>query len=84
MAIQFPSNPETGDQFTDVITNISYEWTGVFWRSTGPGTGVGATGPKGEPGATGVGPTGATGIPGLIGPKGAHTHTAIISQVGSQ
>ena len=61
MAIQFPANPTIGDKFTDIDTNITYVWSGKYWSAIGPGTGIGATGPKGQTGATGAGATGATG-----------------------
>lgn len=70
MAIKFPANPAIGDTFTDVTTNITYVWSGVLWRSIGPGTGVGATGATGPSvqGATGL--QGATGFTGATGSQG--------------
>ena len=67
MTIQFPANPQIGDQFTDFETNITYEWTGEYWSAQGPGDGIGATGATG---ATGIGSTGATGITGPTGSTG--------------
>ena len=71
MAIQFPANPQIGDQFTDFETNITYTWTGEYWDAQGPGDGIGATGATGETGATGIGTQGATGSTGITGPTGA-------------
>jgi hypothetical protein len=70
MAIQFPANPQIGDQFTDFDTNITYTWTGEYWAAQGPGDGIGATGATGETGATGIGTQGATGVAGATGATG--------------
>jgi len=66
-AIDFPSNPSVGEQYTNGI-NI-YEWDGTAWRLVRTSA-VGPTGPTGPTGAasTEVGPTGPTGP---AGPTGA-------------
>lgn len=77
--IDFPSNPDVGDTYTNGIQ--TYEWDGVAWRlvrtsAVGP---TGPTGPQGEAstveGPTGpAGPTGPTGadsnVEGPTGPTG--------------
>lgn len=91
-AIDFPSTPNIGDQYTNGI-NV-YEWDGTAWRlvrtsaqgptgPTGPAgadsTAIGATGPTGPDGATGpTGPQGADSlVPGPTGPTGATGEFAI-------
>ena len=66
-AIDFPSNPSVGEQYTNGI-NV-YEWDGTAWRLVRTSA-VGPTGPTGPTGAasTEVGPTGP---PGPTGPTGA-------------
>jgi hypothetical protein len=34
MAIDFPNDPEVGDELT--VGDVIYEWTGSVWRSTTP------------------------------------------------
>lgn len=65
-AIDFPSNPTVGDQYTNGI-NV-YEWDGTAWRLVRTSA-VGPTGPTGPTGAasTEVGPTGPPGPPGPTG-----------------
>ena len=67
-SIQFPANPNVGDTYYDVETNITYTWEGEYWFATGPGTGVGATGATGLQGS--AGPSGSKGEPGTRGIKG--------------
>jgi len=66
-AIDFPSNPSVGEQYTNGI-NV-YEWDGTAWRLVRTSA-VGPTGPTGPTGAasTEVGPTGPAGP---TGPTGA-------------
>lgn len=67
-AIDFPSNPILGDQYTNGI-NV-YEWDGNAWRLVRTSA-VGPTGPTGPAGADSnvTGPTGPTG-PSVTGPTG--------------
>lgn len=82
-AIDFPSNPDINDEYTNGIQ--TYRWNGSAWRlvrtsavgptgPTGPAgldsTAIGATGPTGPAGDTG--PTGPQGEPSTVtGPTGA-------------
>jgi len=60
MAISYPSNPVSGDTFTD--EGITYTWSGVSWVYSVTNTPSGNQGPQGE--------TGATGPEGPQGPQG--------------
>lgn len=72
MAIDFPSTPNSGDEYTDGVT--VWRWTGSTWDLL-PRTMVGPTGPTGPTGAasTVAGPTGPTGPtgPSVTGPTGS-------------
>ena len=65
-AIDFPENPQIGDEYTNGIN--TYEWDGQAWRLVRTSA-VGPTGPTGPTGAdsTVEGPTGPTGPPGPTG-----------------
>ncbi len=67
-AIDFPSNPTVGQQYTNGIN--TYEWDGQAWRLVRTSA-VGPTGPTGPAGqdSTVEGPTGPTG-PSVTGPTG--------------
>jgi hypothetical protein len=70
MAISYPSNPASGDTFTD--NGITYTWSGVSWVYSVTNTPGGTQGPQGETGATGAtGPEGPQGPQGDTGPTGA-------------
>ena len=62
--VQFPVNPDIGDDFTSP-DGIIYIWDGEKWSTTLGPTQSGATG------ATGLGSTGATGADGPFGATGA-------------
>ena len=66
-AIDFPENPQIGDEYTNGIN--TYEWDGQAWRLVRTSA-VGPTGPTGPTGAasTEIGPTGPAGP---TGPTGA-------------
>jgi len=70
MAIPYPSNPASGDSFTD--NDMTYTWSGVAWISEFTRTpDTGSQGPQGETGATGdTGPEGPQGPQGNTGPQG--------------
>ena len=91
-AIDFPSNPQVNDIYTNGIQ--TYKWNGSSWRlvrtsavgptgPTGPAgldsTAIGATGPQGPTGPQGIqGPTGAPStVTGPQGPTGATGSFAI-------
>ena len=83
MAVNFPQDPQEGDQFT-ADTGTIYVYEDGKWVSrtpdpnyadiqgaTGPQGPTGATGPKGDTGDTGPrGPTGPTGPKGNTGSRG--------------
>jgi collagen type VII alpha len=78
MAIPYPSNPVSGDTFTD--NGITYTWSGVAWISTFTRTpDTGTQGPQGE-----TGPTGATGVVTATAPVtyNSGTQTVGIDQAG--
>ena len=88
-AINFPSDPTPGDQYTNGIQ--TYFWNGTAWRlvrtsaqgPTGPTGPAGADGIIGVDGATGAtGPTGPTGDTGPTGPTGATGTDGIIGVDG--
>ena len=60
MAIDFPSSPNVGQEYSN--DQRTWSWNGVAW------TAVAAEGPAGEDGPQG--PVGATGAPGPTGPTG--------------
>lgn len=76
MAIDFPTTPNPGDQYT--YNSQVYQWNGTAWRLVrtsvvGPTGPIGPTGPAStEPGPTGpTGPTGPQGDPSSVtGPTG--------------
>lgn len=70
MAINFPSLPSIGEQYTAGLT--TWEWDGTTWSVIGSPASVGPTGPQGETGPTGpTGPAGEAGLTGATGATGA-------------
>jgi hypothetical protein len=86
MAISYPSNPVSGDTFTD--EGITYTWSGVSWVYSVTNTPSGNQGPQGETGATGPegpqGPQGDTGVVTATAPitYDSGTQTVAIDQAG--
>lgn len=76
-AIDFPSNPTLGQQYTNGV-NV-YTWDGTAWRLVRTSA-VGPTGPTGPAGldSTAVGATGPTGPRGEIGPTGPQGEPSIV------
>ena len=82
MALAFPTNPTTGQQFTAPNGSV-WTWDGTKWVGGGTGqTGpAGPQGPAGPPGPAGpqgnTGPQGATGQAGATGAAGPPTPVAV-------
>lgn len=86
MALDFPSNPQQNDIYTE--GNRSWTWNGRFWQATSVTTGyagsvgytgshgdLGYTGSKGEGYAGSIGDTGFTGSTGYTGSLGESSFT---------
>ena len=87
MAINFPTSPTVGENYT--FNTRTWQWNGEGWQAVpgpvivGPTGATGGTGPTGPTGASGsagsagpTGPTGANGSNGPTGPTGAASTVA--------
>ena len=80
MAVNFPSNPSTGDTFT--VANVTWRWNGYAWnRIPDPGD-KGTAGDKGDKGDVGL--TGSPGDKGQKGEKGEKGEKGVKGEIGGQ